>query len=160
MFLSGSGVISRTILLHNSDLMEISFCSHPSSCEVVAMKFCTWYDSFTAMAIFFRNIVPYNGDRLKTNICWIWNSMENSFVYWEQFYWKIFLSEFIYIKILYALFHCQPTDDYNLVHTYSNGEIMSYLKFSNDQNWDENRIKFLINLSLHGKKCPWNGLLG
>ena len=34
----------------NSDSMEISFCSYPSCKEMIAMKFCTWHDSFADMA--------------------------------------------------------------------------------------------------------------
>ena len=30
---------------HNSNSMEISFCSHPSYSEVIIAKFCTWHNS-------------------------------------------------------------------------------------------------------------------
>ena len=36
--------ISRTIFHRNSNLMEISFRSHPSCREGIAMKLCTWHD--------------------------------------------------------------------------------------------------------------------
>ena len=29
----------------NTNLMEISFCSHPSCSQLITMKFCTWHDS-------------------------------------------------------------------------------------------------------------------
>ena len=34
----------------NSNLLEISFCSHSSCSEVIAMKFCTWLDNCAAVA--------------------------------------------------------------------------------------------------------------
>ena len=37
---------------HNSSLMDISFCSHPSYSKVIAMKFCS-------------NMTPYNGVTLE-----------------------------------------------------------------------------------------------
>ena len=44
----------------NSNLMDDSFCSHPSCSKMVAMKFCTWHDSLPC-AKFCSNMIPYNG---------------------------------------------------------------------------------------------------
>ena len=35
---------------HDSNSMEVSYCSHPSSCQVITMNFCVWHDSCVVMA--------------------------------------------------------------------------------------------------------------
>ena len=54
---------SKWFFEHNSYLMEMSFCSHPSYNEVIAMKFCTWHDSYAVMAcaIFCCDIISNKG---------------------------------------------------------------------------------------------------
>ena len=51
----------------NSNSVEISFCSHPSYNQVIAMKFYTWHDScaVVACAKFCSDIVPYSGVTLR-----------------------------------------------------------------------------------------------
>ena len=39
-----------TIFHHNSNVMEISFCSRPKPNEVIATRFCTWRDSCAVVA--------------------------------------------------------------------------------------------------------------
>ena len=48
---------------HNSNSMEISFCSHPSCSEVITIKFCTRHDSCAVMpcAKFCSDMMPNNG---------------------------------------------------------------------------------------------------
>ena len=40
----------KSFFQRNSNLLEISFCSHPSGSEVIAMKFCIWHDSSAVVA--------------------------------------------------------------------------------------------------------------
>ena len=53
----------------NSNLMEVSFRSHPCGREVIAMRFCTGHHScaVASAAKFCSDIIPYNGVTLKTN---------------------------------------------------------------------------------------------
>ena len=66
----------------NSNSMEISFCSHPSCGEAIAIKCCTWHDScaVVACAKLYSNTIPYNGVTLKPNCRRIWISVEKSFL--------------------------------------------------------------------------------
>ena len=43
--------------------MEILFYSHPSCSEVIAMKFCTWQDSYAVVACAksYSHMTTYNG---------------------------------------------------------------------------------------------------
>ena len=68
----------------NSKLMEISFCSHPSCNEVIAMKFYTWPDSCTVMTYtkISSNMIHSNGVTLKPIFHRIWITMKNSFMKW------------------------------------------------------------------------------
>ena len=87
--LGRTGALSRKIFperfFHpNSNWMDISFCSHPSCSEVIAMKFCTWHDSPAIMtcAKFCSNILPYNGVIRKLNSHRILITTEKSLVKW------------------------------------------------------------------------------
>ena len=68
----------------NSNFREISFYSHPSCREVIAMKFCTWQDSFAVMpcAQFCSDMIPCNGVTLKPVFHKIWITMKISFMKW------------------------------------------------------------------------------
>ena len=68
---------------HNSNLMEISFCSHPCCSEGIAMKFFTWM----TCAKFCSDIMPYNGVILKLIFHQILITMEKSFVKWAPGPW-------------------------------------------------------------------------
>ena len=48
---------------HNSNLMKISFYSHPNCTKGITMKFCTWQDSCAIVACekFGSNMIPYTG---------------------------------------------------------------------------------------------------
>ena len=72
---------------HNSNLMEILFCSHPSCNEVIAMKFCTGHDSCAVVgcAKFCSDMMSYNGVTLKPIFHPIWITMEKSFVKWFSY---------------------------------------------------------------------------
>ena len=66
--------ISPMIFHRNSNFMEISFCSHPSCSEMIAMEFCTWQDSCAVMACakFCSDVIPYNRVTLKQIFYRIW----------------------------------------------------------------------------------------
>ena len=55
--LEGQGPISRTIFYGNSNLLKISFCSHPSCSEVIAVKFCTWHNQTAVLFLHVQNCV-------------------------------------------------------------------------------------------------------
>ena len=69
---------------HNSNVMEISFCSHPNTNEVIATIFGTWHDSWAVMACakFCCDMITSNWIRAKCNFHRIWIVMEKSLVKW------------------------------------------------------------------------------
>ena len=69
-FQSWSHFTKKQLFHCNSNLMEISFCSHPSCSNVIAMKFCTWHNSYAVVACAkfhsdFIYMIPYHGVTLK-----------------------------------------------------------------------------------------------
>ena len=64
--------------------MEISFCSHPNTNEVIATRFGTWHDSWAVVACakFCCDLIISNWIRSKWNFRWIWIVMEKSLVKW------------------------------------------------------------------------------
>ena len=64
--------------------MEISFCSHPNSNEVIAMKFCTWQDScaIVACATFCCDMITNNWLTAEWNFHQILIVMGKSLVKW------------------------------------------------------------------------------
>ena len=62
--------------------MEIPFCSHPNTNEVVATQFGTWHDSWAVVAFakFCSNMITSNWIRTKWNFHWIWIVMEKLLV--------------------------------------------------------------------------------
>ena len=80
-----SGKIFPERFFHrNSNWMDISFCSHPSCSEVIAMEFSTWHDSSAVMpcAKFCSNILPFNGVIQKLIFHRILITTEKSLVKW------------------------------------------------------------------------------
>ena len=69
---------------HNSIVVEISFCSHPNSNEVITTKFCTCHDSCAVMACAKFCCDMYNSKWItaKRNFHQIWIVMANSLVTW------------------------------------------------------------------------------
>ena len=78
------GTISLTIFHHNSNVMEISFCSYPTTNKVIATKFGTWHDGWAVMACakFCCDMITSNWIRAKWNFHRIWIVMEKSLVKW------------------------------------------------------------------------------
>ena len=66
--------------------MIISFCSHLSGSEVIAMKFCTWHDRFDVVACgrVFSDIILCNGVAFKPIFYRIWITIEQSSVKWAS----------------------------------------------------------------------------
>ena len=75
---------SSTSPYRNSNSTEISFWSHPSCCEVIAMKFCMWYDSFAVVACanFCSPMTPCNGVTLNPDFHQIWIKIEKRLLKW------------------------------------------------------------------------------
>ena len=79
------GPISLTIFHHNSNVMKISFFSHPNTNKVIATIFGTWHDSWAVVACakFCCDVIISNWiDRAKWNFHHIWIVMEKSLVKW------------------------------------------------------------------------------
>ena len=78
------GPFHKRFFHRNSNLIKISFYSPPRCSELIAMKFCTWHDSFAVVACgkFCSDMVPYDGITLKSIFIEIWITMENLFVKW------------------------------------------------------------------------------
>ena len=59
---------------HNSNVMEISFCSHPNNNIVIATIFGTWHDSWAVVACakFCRDMITSNWIKAKWNFHRIW----------------------------------------------------------------------------------------
>ena len=76
------GTTSGTIFHRNSNLTEISLCSHPRWGRVITMKFCTWHDSCNVMAHrkFCSDTISYNGFTSKVIFHLIWITLEKLFV--------------------------------------------------------------------------------
>ena len=78
--------ITEGFFHHHSNSMENLFCSHPNYSEVIAIKFCTWHNSFTAKACakFCSNMIPSKGSSYtKTNFPWNLNYNRKKFVKWD-----------------------------------------------------------------------------
>ena len=75
--------------------MEISFCSHPNTNQVIATIFGTWHDSWAVVACakFCCDMVISNWIRAKWNFHRIWIVMEKSLVKWAPglltHYWPL-----------------------------------------------------------------------
>ena len=74
----------KQFLHHNSNVMEISFCSHPNTNKVIATIFGTWHDSWAVVACakFCRDMISSNWIKAKWNFHRIWIVMEKSLVKW------------------------------------------------------------------------------
>ena len=82
---SGAGAhFTNNFFHHNSNVMEISFCSHPNTNKVIATIFGTWHDSWAVVACakFCCDMVTSNWIRAKWNFHRIWIVMDKSLVKW------------------------------------------------------------------------------
>ena len=89
------GPFHKGFFHHVSNSIEILFCSHPSSSEVVVMKFYTWHDSCAC-----SDMVPYNEVTRKPIFHRIWFTMEKLFVKWAPTFLISFMQ---YVVCLLAL---------------------------------------------------------
>ena len=100
---SSEGDFTNNFFHHISNSMEITFFSHPSCSEVIAMKSCTWHNWCADMACakFCSYMTPCNGGIQKAIFHWIqWIKMEKSFLKWvpgqfHAFYIYIYICAFI-----------------------------------------------------------------
>ena len=79
------GPFHKQFFYHISNSMEIPLCSHPCCNEVIAMKFCTGYNSCAVLACakFCSDMIHYRGVTWKSIFHLIQIMMEKSFVLWE-----------------------------------------------------------------------------
>ena len=86
VFCCGSCPFHLQFFHHNSNVMEISFCSHPNTNKDITTIFGTWHDSWAVVACgkFCCNMVISNWITAKWNFHRIWIVMEKSLVKWAR----------------------------------------------------------------------------